>query len=144
MSRGSSKQRTSTVFPWGRLAPNWGDTLSFAPMPFAGPGAPPRNFTLTKKTTASLSLRWNPVTREHRGGVIRGYVVEYTSLATTPTGAQTKATFVCAEKLSLDLKGLRVFTRYLVTVGAFTSAGKGPLAAINETTKQLGCSFVLL
>ena len=82
-----------------------------------------------------VEIRWGPVPEESRNGKILGYYVTYYRA--------DNASYKHTEKkqpdfFSLQLKSLDQFSRYNVTVFAFTRAGNGPVANITFKTSDDG------
>ena len=87
------------------------------------PGDSPQNLTATNITNTSAILKWaGPATPNGR---IRGYCIQVRSVNINMTvGAVNQATVM----------GLVPYTRYVISVRAFTVAGDGPAASVTIRT----------
>ncbi|XP_028396444.1 roundabout homolog 1-like [Dendronephthya gigantea] len=86
------------------------------------PSGRPRNVIVNAISSSNLSVNWDPPLLERQNGVIRGYVVFYklTNSSEVPRNETT------ANRTSVELSGLMIFTSYTVQIRAFTKVGLGP------------------
>ena len=96
------------------------------------PTAPPAAIEVTKKTSQSISLKWNAVPDDHKNGIITGYRVIYQAL---PNGTSFNVTVNVGgegeqETMSAKLDELNEFTNYSIRVLGFTAKGDGPPTAV--------------
>ena len=78
-------------------------------------------------------VQWDEVPANERNGIIKGYNVTYKNLTSEVEKTQT----VDAPTRQVNLTGLNEFTKYDITVLAFTVKGGGPpSSAITVTTDE--------
>ena len=84
------------------------------------PSGPPQSFTATPSDVQTLILTWSPPAEEDRNGVIKGYTVNITEVATGQT--QVFET----EQIQLTVQSLHPHSSYYCSVAARTATGLGP------------------
>ena len=67
-------------------------------------------------------VQWDEVPENDKNGIIKGYKITYKDWTTGVEKTQT----VDAPTRQVDLKGLSEFTKYNISVLAFTVKGDGP------------------
>ncbi|XP_048584451.1 uncharacterized protein LOC5515158 isoform X2 [Nematostella vectensis] len=87
------------------------------------PSLAPVGLAAQNTSSTSLLIYWGPVPSGHVHGILRGYIVYYTRVNTSNTNFTAVNTTI-----HTTLYGLMKYTRYRVTVTAFTIKGEGPLA----------------
>ena len=122
--------RKSQVFPTFVLP----DCFIFLNLPyFLEPNAPPGNVRRYNSSSTSIVVQWDEVPANERNGIIKGYNVTYKNLTSEVEKTQT----VDAPTRQVNLTGLNEFTKYDITVSAFTVKGGGPpSSAITVTTDE--------
>ena len=93
---------------------------------FSVPSLPPQNVTARNTSSTALLVTWDPVPLRHAHGVVRGYRVLIES--TEVRGGHSRSFTTGPDVLSSKLGGLEKFTRYNITVLAFTRIGDGERA----------------
>ena len=85
----------------------------------------PQNLTITNKTSTSLTVEWSPPLTPN--GVILSYQVFYVGLESVnpvPDSFETNSTLTTsAATQTVEVAGLSHYSRYSLSVKAFTSAG---------------------
>ena len=100
---------------------------------FAVPSAPPLNVTVVNATSELVTLTWYPPLREHRNGIITGYLINLTVEVAGDTVEFSSNT------TNLTVDGLMPYTTYLFIVAAETIAGTGPFSLIvSVRTEETG------
>ena len=100
---------------------------------FAVPSAPPLNVTVVDATSELVTLTWYPPLREHRNGIITGYLINLTAEVAGDTVEFSSNT------TNLTVDGLMPYTTYLFIVAAETIAGTGPFSLIvSVRTEETG------
>ncbi|XP_065845962.1 phosphatidylinositol phosphatase PTPRQ-like isoform X2 [Oscarella lobularis] len=96
----------------------------------SAPSAPPQNVSVLVSNSTSLYVSWVPPPDSHLNGIIVYYTVVYATVMTN------HSQLVPGEMLSLTLTGLNEFTRYNVSVSAFTVAIGPESSPITVTTDE--------
>ena len=97
------------------------------------PSAPATNPAGTVTSSTSIFLEWDPPDVSDQNGVIIGYVVNVTVIA---TGEMFQLT---TTSTNLPLDSLQPFTTYVCRIAARTVVGIGPYSiAVVATTEQAG------
>ena len=100
---------------------------------FLEPSAPPANVKGINSSSTSILVQWDELPENDRNGIIKGYNVTYKNLTSEVEKTQT----VDAPTRQVNLTGLNEFTKYDITVSAFTVKGGGPpSSAITVTTDE--------
>ena len=100
---------------------------------FLEPSAPPANVTGNNSSSTSILVQWDEVPENDKNGIIKGYNVTYKDWRTGVEKTQT----VNASASQVELTGLNKFTKYDISVLAFTVKGSGPLSStITVTTDE--------
>ena len=100
---------------------------------FLEPIASPANVTGNNSSSTSILVQWDEVPENDKNGIIKGYNVTYKDWRTGVEKTQT----VDAPTRLIDLTGLNKFTKYNISVLAFTVKGGGPLSStITVTTDE--------
>ena len=100
---------------------------------FLEPSAPPANITGNFNSSTSILVQWDEVPENDKNGIIKGYNVTYKDWR---TGVE-KTHIVDAPTRQVDLTGLNEFTKYNISVLAFTVKGGGPpSSAITVSTEE--------
>ena len=108
---------------------SWVPIFSF----FLVPSAPATNPAGTVTSSTSIFLEWDPPDVSDQNGVIIGYVVNVTVIA---TGEMFQLT---TTSTNLPLDSLQPFTTYVCRIAARTVVGIGPYSiAVVATTEQAG------
>ena len=89
---------------------------------FLEPNAPPANITGNNSSSTSILVQWYEVPENDKNGIIKGYNVTYKDWRTGVEKTQT----VDAPTRQVELTGLNEFTKYNISVVAFTVKGGGP------------------
>ena len=108
--------------------------LIFINLPyFLEPNAPPANVKGNNSSSTSILVQWDEVPENGKNGIIKGYNITYKDWRTGVEKTQT----VNASASQVDLTGLNKFTKYNISVLAFTVKGGGPLSStITVTTDE--------
>ena len=94
---------------------------------------PPANATGNNSSSTSIVVQWDEVPENDKNGIIKGYNITYKDWRTGVEKTQT----VDAPTRQVDLTGLNEFTKYNISVLAFTVKGDGPLSStITVTTDE--------
>jgi hypothetical protein len=92
----------------------------------------PQNFTAESHTTIhTLPLQWLPIPSNGLPGILLGYRVWYKPVSTADSDieeAVIKEIRISADKTSIILTDLDIFTRYRVEISGYTVKGDGPLS----------------
>ena len=100
---------------------------------FLEPSAPPANVTGNNSSSTSILVQWDEVPENDKNGIIKGYNITYKDWRTGVEKTQT----VDAPTTQVDLTGLNKFTKYNISVLAFTVKGGGPPSStITVTTDE--------
>ena len=100
---------------------------------FLEPSAPPANVTGNNSSSRSILVQWDEVPENDKNGIIKGYKITYKDWRTGGEKTQT----VDAPTRQVNLTGLNEFTKYNISVLAFTVKGDGRLSsAITVTTAE--------
>ena len=89
---------------------------------FLEPSAPPANVKGNNSSSVSILVEWDEVPENDKNGIIKGYNVTYKDWRTGVEKTQT----VNASASQVELTGLNKFTKYNISVLAFTVKGDGP------------------
>ena len=97
------------------------------------PCAPPANVKGDNSSSTSILVQWDEVPENDKNGIIKGYNITYKDWRTGVEKTQT----IDAPTRQVDLTGLNEFTKYNISVLAFTVKGDGPLSStITVTTDE--------
>ena len=100
---------------------------------FLEPSAPPANVKGNNSSSTSILVQWDEVPENDKNGIIKGYNVTYKDWRTGVKETET----VNAPTRHVDLTGLNKFTKYNISVLAFTVKGDGRLSStITVTTAE--------
>ena len=110
------------------------DCFIFINLPyFLEPSAPPANVKGNNSSSTSILVQWDEVPENDKNGIIKGYNITYKDWR---TGVEKSKT-VDAPTRQVDLTGLNEFTKYNISVLAFTVKGGGPPSStITVTTDE--------
>ena len=110
------------------------DYFIFINLPyFLEPSAPPANVKGNNSSSKSILVEWDEVPENDKNGIIKGYNITYKDWRTGVEKSQT----VDAPTRQVDLTGLNEFTKYNISVLAFTVKGDGPPSStITVTTDE--------
>ena len=98
---------------------------------FLEPSAPPANVKGNNSSSTSILVQWDEVPENDKNGIIKGYNVTYKDWRTGVEKTQT------VDASQVELKGLNEFTKYNISVLAFTVKGGGPPSStITVTTDE--------
>ncbi|XP_041917462.1 receptor-type tyrosine-protein phosphatase S-like isoform X2 [Alosa sapidissima] len=92
----------------------------------AKPSSPPRGVECSPTGSSSLRVSWRAPPEEGRSVDLEGYEILYRPLASGQEPEPQRTQRVGSDALQARLGGLRKWTRYRVSVAAFTSEGSGP------------------
>ena len=107
---------------------------------FSPPKAPdrgPAELQVSTPHSTALHVRWIDVPDAYKNGIILGYKVHYTEI--NGNGSSVTENLPPSQQ-SLNIKGLKKFTLYNVTVLAYTSKGDGVVSVKVLMTDQDGKS----
>ena len=97
------------------------------------PSLPPANVKGNNSSSTSILVEWDEVPENDKNGIIKGYKITYKDWRTGVEKTQT----VDAPTRQVQLTELNEFTKYNISVLAFTVKGDGPLSsAITVTTAE--------
>ena len=100
---------------------------------FLEPSAPPANVKGENSSSTSILVQWDEVPENDKNGIIKGYNITYKDWRTGVEKTQT----VDAPTKQVELEGLNEFTKYNISVLAFTLKGDGPPSStITVTTDE--------
>ena len=100
---------------------------------FAVPSTPPFNVTVVDTTSELVTLTWYPPLREHRNGIITGYLINLTAELSGNTLEFSSNT------TNITVDDLMPYTTYLFIVAAETIVGSGPFSLIvSVRTEETG------
>ena len=100
---------------------------------FLEPSAPPANVKGDNSSSTSILVQWDEVPENDKNGIIKGYNITYKDWR---TGVEKTQTVDVPNRL-IDLTGLNEFTKYNISVLAFTVKGDGPVSStITVTTDE--------
>ena len=108
--------------------------LLFINLPyFLEPSAPPANVKGKNSSSTSILVQWDEVPENDKNGIIKGYNITYKDWRSGVEKTQTAD----APTRFIDLTGLNEFTKYNISVLAFTVKGDGRLSStITVTTAE--------
>ena len=99
------------------------------------PSKAPGGFTVTAKTSTSVTASWQLPPADDRNGVIAGFKVFYVKSGFSKS--QTVEDVNNGSTLTKDVTGLDKYTEYQFQVLAYTSAGDGPNSSVkSERTEE--------
>jgi len=99
------------------------------------PSKAPDVFTVTAKTSTSITASWQLPPADDRNGVITGFKLFYKKNGFA--GSQIVEDINNGSTLTKDVTGLDEYTEYQFQVLAYTSAGDGPKSSVkSETTEE--------
>ena len=97
------------------------------------PSAPPANVKGNNSSSTSILVQWDEVPENDKNGIIKGYNITYKDWRSGVEKTQT----VDSPNREVELEGLKEFTKYNISVLAFTVKGDGPLSStITVTTDE--------
>ena len=97
------------------------------------PSGPPQSLGASALSPYSIEITWQPPPLSDQNGVITGYVINITSLA---TGAILQLTSI---NTVLQVPNLTPFTNYVCIIAARTAIGVGPFSTVvNTQTLEAG------
>ena len=96
--------------------------------PFTVPSQAPSNFTLTVRSSTSITASWQLPPAESRHGIITGFKLFYKKKGTAATRDSLNITNGTVE--TKEITGLDEYTEYEFQVLAFTSVGDGPKSCV--------------
>ena len=103
----------------------------------AAPSAPPSGFTVTAKSSTSMTTSWQLPPESDRNGVITGFKLCYKKKSSS--GSQTTVVVKSASTLTKVVTRLDEYTEYEFQVLAYTSKGDGPKSSPQSAlTKEAG------
>ena len=88
--------------------------------------------TRQNTTSSSILVSWEAVQVELRNGIITGYTIKYQSLTENDNGIVKAG----PNDRQANLRGLKEFVEYNISVVAFTVKGDGPPSVIVVRTDQ--------
>ena len=101
------------------------------------PSAAPDGFTVTAKTSTSITASWQLPPKDDRNGIISGFKLFYKKKGSS--GSLTQLTIDSGSTLTKVVTGLDEYTEYEFQVLAYTSIGHGPKSnSKSAKTKQAG------
>ena len=113
--------------------------LSFCTI--VAPSAAPSGFTVTAKTSTSITASWQLPPVDERNGIIRGFKLFYKKKGSS--GSATLLNINSGSTLIKVVTGLDEYTEYEFQVLAYTSIGDGPKSSKKyERTKEDGKRLV--
>ena len=97
------------------------------------PSTPPANVKGDNSSSTSILIQWDEVPEKDKNGIIKGYKITYKDWR---SGVEKTLT-VDAPNREVELEGLNEFTKYNISVVAFTVKGGGPPSStITVTTDE--------
>ena len=100
---------------------------------FLEPSAPPANVKGNNSSSTSILVQLDEVPENDKNGIIKGYKITYKDWRTGVEKTQT----IDAPTRQVDLTELNKFTKYNISVLAFTVKGDGPPSStITVTTDE--------
>jgi len=104
------------------------------------PSKAPDAFTVTAKTSTSITASWQLPPEDSRNGVITGFKLFYQKKGSV--GLRSQLTINSGSTLTKVVTGLDKYTEYDFEVLAFTSVGDGPKTSVkSETTEEDGKKY---
>ena len=101
------------------------------------PSAAPDGFSVTAKTSTSITASWQLPPEDDRNGIISGFKLFYKKKGSS--GSAKELTINSGSTLTKVVPGLDEYTEYEFQVLAYTSIGNGPKSSIeHERTKEDG------
>ena len=95
----------------------------------------PDGFTVTAKTSTSVTASWQLPPEDDRNGVIAGFKLFY--MKSGFSKSQTVEDINSGSTLTKDVTGLEKYTEYQFQVLAYTSVGDGPKSSVKaERTEE--------
>ena len=88
------------------------------------PSSPPENIYGEALSSTSIFITWDPPVRQHRNGIITGYFINITTLATR----EVVQVFTLDNNYTVNF--LQPFTVHDLIVAASTTAGIGPFSTV--------------
>ena len=99
------------------------DCFIFINLPyFLEPSAPPANVKGKNSSSRSIKVQWDEIPKNDKNGIIKGYKITYKDWRSGVEKTQT----VGAPYREVELEGLNEFTKYNISLLAFTVKGDGP------------------
>ena len=109
----------------------------------AAPSAAPSGFTITVKSSTTITASWQLPPANAQNGIIKGFKLFYKKKGSS--GSQTMMLINDKAVRTADVSGLSKYTEYEFQVLAFTSVGDGPKSTVkSETTKEDGRILILI
>ncbi|KAL9950681.1 hypothetical protein ACROYT_G043216 [Oculina patagonica] len=99
-------------------------TVEFGKTKEDAPSQPPNSFSVTAKTSTSITASWQLPPADSRNGIITGFKLFYKKKGSS--GSPTMILINSGSGLTKDVTGLDKYTEYEFEVLAFTSVGDGP------------------
>ena len=90
------------------------------------PSAPPVFHSLGHIDSTSILLQWYKVISNHQNGVILGYRIDYRLNSRNESWHVIRVQE--RETLHLAVKNLKMYTKYLFRISAFTKKGEGNIS----------------
>ncbi len=87
----------------------------------SAPSAPPRNVEVTFVNSSSIRIRWTSPAVVNKNGLIRYYIIKFTSLS------DNKTVNYNASSANKEITGLGAYKTYIFRIAAFTTA-TGPFS----------------
>ena len=94
--------------------------VSFKPLTYPAPSAPPDSVRLSVVSSTSITVQWEMVPCIHRNGDITDYSVQYTRGGVTDSNSVSGG-----DATMTTIEGLRPSTTYSITMAAVNDAGTG-------------------
>ena len=96
------------------------------------PSRAPDGFTVTAKSSTSITASWQLPPADDRNGVIAGFKVFYKKKSSS--GSQTRVVVKSGSTLTKVVAGLDEYTEYQFQVLAYTAVGDGPYSSVKYAT----------
>ena len=111
--------------------------IDLSHFPIAVPLQPPTSFSLTAKSSTSITASWQLPPPDARNGIITGFKLFFKEKSSSGSSAEIRINNGSTQ--TKDVTGLSKYTEYEFQVLAFTSIGDGPLTSIVvKRTKEDG------
>ena len=103
---------------------------------FLVPSAPPESLRAWNLSSTSLHVQWGPIPVRERHGKILGYEVEIRPDQEKQSKRKTPANHTTSR--SLTFRGLKKYSKYVISVYATTRRGQGPNLRLIAQTDEDG------